>query len=252
MPVKFACFFLASSFFILMISCSKKNQSIPAPLVKNCRIASATVSKGTGTKATSYTFQYDGDGKLIENTYSGLYNDTMRFSYSGNMIFSTFSSSIYSSFDTIKLNAWGLIEYQKESGTDATYLTNYTYNANMELQILIVHQDPYPSDSIFYSFTNGDATSKSEGPTTDSMTYDLSKPAVEGNMDEFNELLSNGALFIKNKHLITSVKHYNSASPASNSVTTFNYEYTPEGNISSIQETSGNSLQVINYVYNCN
>ncbi len=134
MPAKFACSFLASSFIILMVSCSKKDHAIPAPPVKNCRIASATVTNGTGIKVASYTFQFASDDKLIETIYSGSYNDTVRFSYNGNMIYSTFSSSIYSSFDTIKLNAWGLVEYQKESGSDGTYLTNYTYNANMELQ----------------------------------------------------------------------------------------------------------------------
>jgi hypothetical protein len=252
MPAKFACSFLASSFIIIMVSCSKKDHSIPAPLVKNCRITSATVTNGTGIKVAGYTFQYDNDGKLIETIYSGSYNDTVRFSYNGNMIYSTFSSSIYSSFDTIKLNAAGLIDYQKETGTDATYLTNYTYNANMELENFIVHQDPFPADSVFYSFANGDATVRTEGPSTDSMEYDLSKPAVMGNMDEFGELLGNGAMSIKNKHLIDSVKHYNSISPASNSVTTYNYEYTPEGNISSIKKTSGNSLQIISYVYDCN
>jgi hypothetical protein len=253
MPVKFACSFPAILFStFMMISCSKKEQSTPESIVKNCRIKSATITNGSGNTIANYTYQYASDGKLIETVYAGSYNDTVRFSYGGNMIYSTFSSDIYSSFDTIKLNAEGLIEYQKESGTDGTYLTNYTYNGGTELQSFIVHQNPYPSDSVFYTFSNGDAVTRIEGPGIDSITYDLNKPAVTGNMDEFSELLSSGAFFIKNKHLITSVKHYNSISPASNSVTTYSYEYTPEGNISSVKASSGNTLSVTSYIYDCN
>jgi YD repeat-containing protein len=78
----------------------------------------------------------------------------------------------------------------------------------------------------------------------DTLVYDTNKPAVTGNLDQFNQLLAIGAMYIKNAHLIVSESH--------GTTTTYSYTYTAEGNISTIKMTTGNNSSTISYTYNCN
>ena len=101
-------------------------------------------------------------------------------------------------------------------GGGISYTAHYLYDSQMQLTTSIVQ------DSSFYTFTNGDNTMIKEGPFYDTLVYDLNKPAVIGNRDEFFQTLNTGATTIKNQHLLVSIMG-----------TTTSLHNNAEGNISS-------------------
>jgi len=130
----------------------------------------------------------------------------------------------------------------KEVTNNAVYISNYVYDGNGQLSTFTQQQDSYPSITLWYTFTNGDNTSSTNGSLKDTLVYDMNKLAVNGNLDQFNQLLY-GAYSIKNKHLLITESH--------GTTTTYTYQFDSDGNISSIKMTSNNYVETINYTYSC-
>jgi YD repeat-containing protein len=232
-----------SIFLLYMLSCSKNNSDSTNTPVVNCQIIAASLVLGTGASAGNYTFHYNTDGTLAGSLFMGPYTDTISYTYNGKLIYRSVAAGINSSVDTITLNDAGMIVQDKAQIGASVYMTNYSYDVNGLMATFTQQQDAYPPISASYTFTNGDNTLIVSGTARDTLVYDINKPAVMGNLDQFNQLLNFGAMYIKNKHLLLEEHHgYGSF---------YTYTYTPEGNISSLKITTGNNSETISYTYNC-
>jgi hypothetical protein len=225
---------------LVLFSCSKTSNTPPATPVNKCKIIGASEVSSTGIVLGTYTFTYNSDGKPSGSIFSGPYADTVSLRYSGDTIYRAVAAGINSSVDTITINGGGLILKDKEVVGSSVYITDYVYDASQELQTV---SDLANVTHVY--FTNGDQTLSTEGSFSDTLVYDLTKTAVTGNLDQFNQLLSLGAMYIKNKHLLVSESH--------GSTTQYQYTFTSEGNISTIKILSANnSSATITYTYDCN
>ena len=239
-------YYFSVIFLISFISCSKTNKTTPAPVippVKNCKIIAASLVSGTVDTVGKYTFTYDSAGRLSGSLYRSTYSDTVSYSYIGNRIFRSVAAGANSSVDTITLNSAGLMVQDKEVVGNSVYMTNYVYDANGELSTYTQQQNSYPPVSSSYTFNNGDNTLISSTSGSDTLTYDSSKPSVNGNLDQFNQLLYLGAYYVINKHLLISESHGTS--------TTYTYQFDSNANISSLKMTTGANSVTINYTYSC-
>lgn len=235
-------------FLLHVLSCSKNNTTTtntpPVTPVANCKITAASLVSGTGVQIGDYTFQYNTDGTLAGSLYAaGIYSDTVSYKYNGKLIYRSVAAGINSSVDTITLNNAEMEVLDKAQIGASVYLTNYSYDANGLLTTFSQQQDAYPPISSTYTFTNGDNTLTTDGTFADTLVYDTQKPAVMGNMDQFNQLLTFGAMYIKNKHLLTE-EHHGSAS-------IYTYTFSPEGNIATIKIATGINSVTISYTYDC-
>ena len=228
---------------LTLISCSKSDKTPGGTAVKNCKIIAASIVSGTGANLGTYTFQYNSDGKLTGSLSKGAYTDTVSYSYSGNMIFRSVAAGPNSSVDTIALNNTGFILHDKEVVGSSVYKSDYVYDGSGQLSSFTQQQNSYPPISVSYVFTNGDNTLISSGSAMDTLVYDISKMAVNGNLDQFNQLLYLGAYYVRNKHLLIAEKHGTSVA--------YSYQFDSNGNISSIKMTVGNNSATINYTYSC-
>jgi hypothetical protein len=229
---------------LFFLACSKSGSPV-APVVpaKVCNIIAASLVLANGTIADKYTFQYDTANRLIASQDSAQ-SYSVSYSYSGKIIYRAVAAGIYSSVDTITLNDAGLIVHDKEVIGASVYMTNYTYDANMQLTTFTQQQDAYPPISASYTFTNGDNTLTIDGASRDTLTYDNEKLAVAGNLDQFYQLLYLGAMHIKNKHLVVSQKH--------GATITDSYTFNADGNISSVTTAvNGGNSSTLTYTYDC-
>jgi YD repeat-containing protein len=252
--------FIYLLFIFLILSCSKSTSvnTVTPPtttpttpttdsVVKNCQITGAYTTLASGDTTYYYTYTYNNDGRISGSVYKDANSGTnysVSFSYSGNMIYRAVQAGANSSVDTITLNANGMIEKYKTVIGALNYLTTLTYDANQQLTTFTQQQDAYPPLTANYSFTNGDVTLVTENNfPSDTLVYDLTKPAVHGNQDEVNQLLDLGAMYIKNKHLLVSSSH--------GATVLYSYEYNGDGNISAVKIIVGNSYTIIHFTYNC-
>jgi hypothetical protein len=241
------------SLLLAFISCAKNAQppltpppvtpvTPPTPVVTatNCKITGAYVV-ANGDTSNAYTFTYYDDGRMKTCLNSaGIYSDTVSFTYNGKTIYRSVAAGINSSVDTNTINDSGMVVHNKE----VIFLNNFTgisdwvYDANQQLKTFT--QSGITTN---YFFTNGDNTLNAQGIYQDTLLYDLSKPAVMGNEDWFNQIMQYGAMFIKNKHLIATERHGN--------YVTFTYTFRPDGNIASTITTAGNYTSTKFYTYDC-
>ena len=89
----------------------------------------------------------------------------------------------------------------KETTDTAVYNTTFTYDANGQVVSSTTQQNNLPAVTTNYTFTNGDLTNTSVGGMKDTTVYSLDKPAVIGNLDDFDQLIYYGATYYTNKHL---------------------------------------------------
>lgn len=231
-------------FLFFMLSCSKNNTDPPVTPVSNCKIMAASVVTGSGLTLGNYSFQYNTDGTLAGSLYAaGIYSDTVSYKYNGKLIYRSVAAGTNSSVDTITLNDAGFEIKDNAQIGSSVYLTNYTYDAKGLLATFSQQQDAYPANIASFSFINGDNTLIINGTHTDTLVYDITKPAVMGNLDDFGQLLQYGAFNIKNKHLLT--EEHNGSGHF------YTYTYTPEGNIATLKISVGNNSQMVSYTYDC-
>jgi hypothetical protein len=120
----------------------------------------------------------------------------------------------------------------------------YSYSANGQIQSITSQYNGKTPTVTTYQFTNGDATSSSDGI---SYTYYTDKPYAEGDYFQIVQLLNDGAYFLKNAHLLKSFQ------VGTSTVYNFTYTFDASGKITSFTMTStNNGTQIIDYDYNCN
>jgi len=242
MNVTFKRILVFGLFIFSSVSCSKKVDTPTVPPIipfKGCHIIAASDLSPVGDTLGKYLFTYYEDGKLSGSHYENSnFKSTTTYTYSGKKIYRVFNATTYSFLDTITLNDAGFMIQQNISSGGALSTSSYLYDSQMQLTTAILQ------DSSFYTFTNGDNTLIRQGPFTDTLVYDLNKPAVAGNLDEFFQSLNTGATTIKNKHLL--IAKYSGDS------TKYSYTYNGDGNISSIKFAYGNSgSSTLAYTYEC-
>jgi hypothetical protein len=241
---------------LFIVSCSKKDQPTPdnekppvieTPTAKKCKISSAFMYNETGKLSSRRSYSYDAQDRLTEIADTGI--SEIVFSYNGNKVYRkiTIPNSTYLSLDTISVNSSGLADSTIENLDGDSYHSYYVYNPDMEIQTFTQY-DYHGSQDLYntYGFTNGDNTSLNGNQYV--YAYDTTKPAVKGNYEEYSQLLSWGETTIRSKHLVISQQSTNT----SQNDFTFDYEYTPEGNISVINFGKAGAKRSIHYTYACN
>ena len=227
---------------VLFLSCSKKDSLIARPPVPDCRIVSAHYTGGQ--LEFTYNLSYDSNGRLSKLTYDGPTAFTKTFSYSGNFIYINMVAIDYSATDTIALNTAGLIATHKETTKDTVYNTVFSYDANGQVISSTTQKNNIAPVTTYYTFTNGDLTNTLSGNLKDTTTYAPDKPAVKGNLDDFNQLIYYGSFYYKNKHLKDSFSswpyHYN-----------FTYTYDEDGKITSVVSNNGTISESFSFTYEC-
>lgn len=224
---------------LVFLSCSRNN----TPAGKNCRVISETINDGTTVIKLKY--EYNSDGKLSRSLRTGGYDDTVTYSYSGNKIFREGASGGPHSFDTSTVNDAGFLLH----GQSGTHTTDCVYDANGQLVSYSQRWGSNPPQTSTYVFTNGDYTSSlgSDG-STDTLSYDLSKPA--SNVEE-GELyrLTYGVYTIKSKHLLLSEKQ---VSNTGTFIANYSYQFDGNGNVSTITiKNANNATTTISFIYAC-
>jgi len=226
-----------------LFSCSKKESNMPpiVPLKTDCRIASANYSGGALN--FTYTLSYNDDGKISKLVYDGVSAYVKTFTYSGNMIYINLNG-LYSATDTITLNSAGLMVAHKEMTDTSVFNTTFAYDANGQVISSTTQKDKLPPVTTRYTNTNNDLTNTSVGSMKDTTVYSLDKPAVIGNLDDFDQLIYYGASYYTNKHLKQSFSswpcHY-----------MFTYTYDDDGKITSVVANDGTALETFNFTYEC-
>ena len=228
---------------LLLFSCSKKESTAPPIMPKtDCRISSAHYFNGT--LDFRYTLSYNDEGKISKLVYDGPSAYVKTFTYTGNMIYINISAQGSGATDTISLNGSGLIATHKERTAQSVYNTSFSYDAGGQIISSTTQQDDSLPVTTYYTFTNGDLTNTSSSLIKDTTVYDLSKPAVIGNLDDFNQLIYYGSSYYSNKHLKQSFfswpYHYQ-----------FTYTYDDDGKITSVVAVNGTVPETFEFTYDC-
>jgi len=227
---------------LAFVSCSRTG----TPPGKNCKIITATIN--SGATVGKYTYEYNSDDKLSRTLLSGDSYDTVTYSYSGNKIFRAHGTGPTAPVDTLTVNDAGFLLYRKTAHSPLEYNAKCVYDANGQLMSYTTY---YPSDTSTstFVFTNGDYTSSlgSDG-STDTLIYDLSKPAANADMGE-RYRLENGAYTVKSKHLLLSEKEVNNNGTITSA---YSYQFDGNGNVSVCTiKGSNNITTTIAYTYSC-
>jgi hypothetical protein len=216
----------------------------PKQVVNNCKILAAyTVYDGDTIANFAYT--YNADGKLSGSVFNGSNPYTVSYSYSGNTIYRAVSAGVNSSVDTITLNNAGLMISDKEVTPQGVTTTICVYDASNELQTFSQQSDTLPPVVTTYSFMLGDAVTINNGISLQSITYDIDRPAVTGNFEQYSQLLYLGAMYSKSQHLATLIQ------TTGNPDHSFSYVYNASGNIASFTQSDGTHATTISYTYDC-
>jgi hypothetical protein len=228
---------------VLFISSCSKTRSAGAP-TSSCRINYIADSNNGGI--TSYNLSYNNIGMLssiTQNYNSGL---TIVFAYETNLVLATkFNGGEIIETDSIVLNNAGnpSMETQTDSSNNRTIYT-FSYGNSKQIVSSTYQYNGGMILNTTYYYTNGDPTSYSDGTNTITLTYDLSKPSAQGDWLYISQLFSYGIQYLKSKHLSQSLQQ-------GSTIANFNYTFDSSGNISSLNATSGSSIQKISYDYQC-
>ncbi len=227
---------------VCFLSCSKKDSQVPATPKTNCRISSAYYSGGQ--LSFTYNLSYNADGKISKLTYDGPNAYVKTFTYNGNAIYINYAGVAFSATDTIMLNSAGRIATAKDVVKDTVYNTVFTYDAGGLVQSSTTQITGSAPVTTNYEFTNGDLTNAGPGHIRDTTTFLTDKPAVIGNLDDFNQLIYYGSSYFTNAHLKKSYSYW-----------PFHYDYTytydEEGKITSVTSNDGTVSESFSFTYDC-
>ena len=152
--------------------------------------------------------------------------------YSGNQIFITTDGNP-ASYDTTTLNNFGFVHSSTSTRTCSfCQLIFYTLDTVLSYTVFISPLLTSP-DTARYHFTDGDLTSYFSGGTTFTYTYYHDKSGQAADLSNYDQMVPQGALAYRNKHLTKSF--------SSNS---FSQEY------SYTFDTSGKILSITNHYMN--
>jgi hypothetical protein len=134
-------------------------------------------------------------------------------------------------------------------GQSGSHTTDCVYDGNGQLVSYSQRWGSNPSQTSTFVFTNGDYTSSlGFDGSTDTLSYDLSKPA--SNVEE-GELyrLTYGVYTIKSKHLLLSKKIVNSNGTF---IANYSYQFDGNGNVSVITiKNANNTSSTMSFAYAC-
>lgn len=249
--------FLLGISILLFYACSKNENpkpimpppvvdSIPVVKAKECNLIYAVSVTAAGDTGNRNYFQYNANGKLTRNilVLNDGFADTVFYSYNGSTIYRSEAAGASSSVDTITVNNAGFALHDKQVFGTSTYITDWTYDANMQLTTFTQRQDNYAPYIATFEYTNGDNTLTISAGTRDTLVYDTSKLAVHGNFDELRQLQGLGAIEFKNRHLVIMDRH--------GSVLKYYYTFNSEGNIASVNTTfNDKNSETTYYTYEC-
>ena len=230
------------SLIILFAACKKDNT--PAPPAPSYKFA--TVTRVGNSINVAYTFSYDASGRISQIVCDGSNGFTKTFSYKGDTVFIKGDVPIAenSYMIAVSLNSFSLMSTRKVTIQQSVYNATYNYDGSGKILSLNAQQGSYIYPAITYTITNGDITNSTSQGVTDTTTYFTDKASVIGNLDDFYQLLNNGAFYFRNKHLKKS-------NQSGNNKTDYSYSFDSEGKITSVVSTYnfGAAPDTTNFTY---
>lgn len=235
-------YFLFASLSFLFFSCSKNNPSGGTPTAQDstCQLISVKWVYNNILYTTNLT--YNSDGKLAKRD-DGLGNSTS-YTYSDDQVFIKNDTST-SIRDTTTLNNFGYTAQFNVNAPPVLSSSVFYYVSDTILDHSIFTSPLIASpDTTVYIFTNGDLTTMVAGGTTYTYTYYTDQAEQPADFAIYNQIIAEGALAYKNKHL---TKSYSGNSFSS----TYTYSFDASGKIVSIADnyTNSQSSGTVTYYY---
>jgi hypothetical protein len=196
---------------------------------------------------------YDNDGRVAYTQYKSLTDSTTRvFIHNDSSVVITPTNPL-SPYDTIIMNGKGMPLRIKQAFDDHYDLFTYVYDAAGLLQSSVYSQAStsganFRTSTLTYKFVNGDCSSSTytdaTGSSTTNYTYYTDKPAQDGDWQNFQSILTYGAVTLRNKHLLRS-------SYSGSYVSEYNYTFDNSGKIVTAAYRFNNQVFRRTYEYDC-
>ena len=241
-------YFLIAGISLLFIACSKDNSSNSSGTQtlkdSTCQLVSVKWVQGTDSLITNLS--YNSNGQLAKTDEGN--GNVNTFTYSGSQIFMT--SNDYSNYrDTTTINKFGYVAQLIVNSNPLILNSSYFYTSDTVLSYVIINSPLFSNpDTTRYIFTDGDLTSYIAGANTYNYTYYTDKPEQSADLSIYNQIVSQGALSYKNKHL---TKSYSGNSLSQD----YTYSFDAAGKIISMAAHYVNSQSsgtiIYYYTYTC-
>lgn len=208
-----------------------------------CRIITVTPTPA----ADAINISYNSDGK-VSSVINGTTVSTT--AYSGNTaINTTMTGSVFNSKRIITMNAAGLatnVRTEFDEHVPATSWTNlaFEYSGEELLKSTSTSSTGGVPSIILYTWSNHNMTAAGTGPSGATLDYYTDKNRQEGDYLLLSQAVQGYEIY-RSKNLIKSVLE-------GSNITSFEYTFDSDGKISSVTATSGATVTVLNYQYQCN
>ncbi len=222
-------------------SCKKNEDDSPV-----CRITSMNTIDGSSVSVISIV--YDNDGRISTVTTTGSSAGSKVFTYSGNSINITEKTSsgvlenTYAITTNGNQNVTSVITKNNLGVTTETGLFEYDGNGKLSRATFQYGSGtPYVTNT---QFVNGDLSLATSTGSVSTYSYYTDKAYADGDIFKIQQLISYGALYIVNAHLVKSIT-------SDSDITNFSYDYDSDGKIIKATSTSGSDLTSNTYSYTC-
>lgn len=234
---------LSAICLVILFAACKKTSSSHNISALGCKIVGITDNNNGAV--TNYSLSYTGDGKITTVTAKGFRNFKRIFSYGSNMIYIAGSDATgVNERDTVIMDANQLVTaiHRYYSASSSYNNSIMTYDTGNELSALTFVNNT-GTNTIHYTWRNGDLVQSSNGVITMHYAYDTSTSVKDGDYLKINMLLQYGVCYINNTHLVKGVS----------GGTAENYSYTTTGNgdINTLTITDGTKAETLSYQYEC-
>jgi hypothetical protein len=211
-----------------------------------CKLTGLSYTSNTSTP--DITIAYNANGTFA--TVTSLYNSTTyvsSFIYSGNTITITTrdAGGILEGTDEVALNSNGNITsiVRKDHTNAVNYLASFLYDANGTLTSYTTQNIGSSTSTINTEFNNGDLTRETDDTYVTDYGY-YTNPIQDGDYYRIVQMITYGAVYIRNAHLIKSIQQGANR-------TDYTYSFDSDGKITSVVQNYNNRIDTTYYSYTC-
>lgn len=237
--------FLMASLLMTGAMACKKSSSSATGSGTTCKIIGVT-DNYNGAIA-NYNIRYDSIGEITGVTAKGAVNFFRSISYGSNIIYVTSSDTLgfINELDTLTLDTNGRItsihQYYPATRSHSDMIMAYITGTKLGYTTFT---NNIGANTTSYGWTNGDMTQANSAGAVVNYAYN-NMGVQDGDGLKIKMLLHYGTSYIKNAHLVSSVK------VNANATTNHSYTLNNNGNIAIATATDGSITETLTYQYQC-